>query len=102
MKNLETCFDLGPNKDVFLYHTLYNIRFTDEVTGEKYKARIVLQVRIKPDSYRVGPSTVASHLKPPSGPIDPNFSDDELEWMTERECVHYIYGILIKLEEFQP
>ena len=75
------------------------IRFTDEVNGKQCKARIVLQVRIEPDTYTIGPSTVASRLRRGFGPIDPNFSDDELEWMTDRECVHHIYGVLIKVEK---
>lgn len=78
---------------------MISCRYKDETTGENYQPKIVLQVRIKPDSYKVGPSTVADRLRPETGPIDPNFSDDELEWMTDRECVHYIYGILIKLEK---
>ena len=75
-------------------------RFTDTETGKRYKAKLVLQTRIKPDSYKVGPSTIADHLRKGPGPIDPNFSDDEIEWMTDRECVHFIYGVLIKLEEY--
>ena len=68
------------------------------MSNQQYEAKTVLQVRIKPGAYTVGPSTVASHKRRGSGPIDPNFSDDELEWKTDYECVHYIYGILIKLE----
>ena len=74
-------------------------RFVDKETNKHYKASLILQTRLKPDSYTVGPSTIADHLRKGPGPIDPNFSDDELEWMTDWECVHYIYGVLIKLEE---
>ena len=75
-------------------------RFIDSETDERYKARIVLQVRIKPGSYTVGPSTISESLRRGREQIDPNFSDNELEWMTDWECVHFIYGILIKLEKW--
>ena len=78
-----------------------NFSFVDDA-GEQYKAQIVLQVRIKPDVYKIGPSTVADHLRPRFGPIDPDFKDSELEWMTDHECVHYIYGVLVKLEMLNP
>ena len=71
--------------------------FIDGING--YKAKIVLQVRIKPGVYAIRPSTIAPHLRPLFGPIDHDFEDDELEWMTDHECVHYIYGVLIKLEK---
>ena len=78
--------------------TCSSCSFTDTTTGIRYKAKVVLQVRIKPDVYTVGPLTLNPLLGWGRGPIDPNFSDSELEWMTDRECVHYIYGVLIKLQ----
>lgn len=83
-----------------VFTAIITYRFVDSETERRYKAKIVLQVRIKPGSYTEGPSTVASHLRRGSEPIDPNFSNDKVEWMTNRECVHFIYGVLIKLEEW--
>ena len=89
------------NKDRYYYsidivNAISASNFSFDDTGEEYKARIVLQVRIKPGVYKIGPSTVANHS------IDPDFKDSELEWMTDRECVHYISGVLVKLEMLKP
>jgi hypothetical protein len=98
------CVILAKPKRPWIYNSIpsvpFSIKFSfvDRTSSRQYCAKLLLQIRIKPGSYTVGPSTVASHMRNGSGPIDPNFSDDELEWMTNYECVHYIYGILIKLE----
>ncbi|XP_019616648.1 PREDICTED: uncharacterized protein LOC109464151 [Branchiostoma belcheri] len=58
-----------------------------------YEAKVALQLYIKPDSYKVGVSTVARRN------IDKRFSDSEIEWSTDRHGVIILYGLLVKLEE---
>ncbi|KAI8506482.1 E3 ubiquitin-protein ligase mib1 [Branchiostoma belcheri] len=57
------------------------------------EAKVALQLYIKPDSYKVGASTVARRN------IDKWFGDSEIEWSTDRHGVIILYGLLVKLEE---
>ncbi|XP_070554471.1 neuralized-like protein 4 [Ptychodera flava] len=68
-------------------------RYVDNVTKQTYWARAVFQVFINPNSYRVGPQTVGAKM-----PIDPKFSNQELEWFTKQRGCIIIYGLLINLE----
>ena len=67
--------------------------FYDQVTRQNYKAKVLLQVRIEPESYEVGPPKGRA-----TSQIDPLFTNDELEWSTDRRKVTVIYGLLVKLE----
>ena len=69
--------------------------FHDPETYKSYKAKVLLQVRIEPGSYEVGPQRVGA-----TSQIDPLFTNDELEWSTERRKVTVIYGVLVKLEQY--
>ena len=64
------------------------------MTKKDLYGRVALQVRIEPDTYDVGPETVDAGSKV----IDPNFSNSELEWSTDRRGVIIITGVLIKVE----
>ena len=57
--------------------------------------RVAFQVRIKPGTYDVGPETIGAGRKP----IDPRFSNIELEWSTKRRGVTVLTGLLVKMEE---
>lgn len=69
--------------------------YHDPVTHHSYKAKVLLQVRIEPESYTVGPQTVGA-----TSQIDPHFTNDELEWSTDRRKVTVIYGVLVKLQQY--
>ena len=56
-------------------------------------AQVVLQVRIEPGSYKVGHETVGA-----TSQIDPLFSNNELDWSTDRRGVVIISGVLVKLQ----
>lgn len=68
-------------------------RFKDSVTNKEYSARTILQVRVRPDAYKKGVQTMGA-----TEPIDDLFSNEELEWSTDREGVHYIFGILVEMK----
>lgn len=58
--------------------------------------KVAFQVRIKPKCYKVGPETVG--LTARGKEIDPNFKNEELEWMTKQRGVIMLVGLLIKLD----
>ena len=69
-----------------------NYSFAIDGRGGTCRARVAFQVRIRPDSYEVGPRTVGSDK------IDPKIHDNELEWFTKRRCVTVLVGLLVKIE----
>ncbi|XP_077984752.1 neuralized-like protein 4 [Glandiceps talaboti] len=76
-----------------LVSIIYPPRFTDTVTNQSYQARVVFQVRIKPDSYSVGPETIGA-----ASEIDPNFSNQEIEWFTKQRGSVIMSGLLVKVD----
>ncbi|XP_078583357.1 uncharacterized protein LOC144866035 [Branchiostoma floridae x Branchiostoma japonicum] len=70
-------------------------RFDDDHEGKAYNARVAFQLCIRPDSYEVGPETVGAGRRP----IDPLFSNKELEWFTKEKGGQALYGLLVKLED---
>lgn len=52
----------------------------------------MLQIRLKPYTYTTGKSTIREDIY-----TDPKFKGD-VEWMTEREGVHHIYGVLVMMK----
>lgn len=68
--------------------------FVDPVTKKTLNAKVVLQLYINPNSYRVGPQTIAA-----SSEIDPMFTNQEIEWFTKERGSIILYGLLVKLEE---
>jgi len=63
-------------------------------SGAASKAKVVLQLRIRPGSYGVGQETVGA-----SGAIDPHVSNDSIEWYTKGDELGSvcITGVLVKL-----
>ena len=61
--------------------------------ADEFRVRAALQLRVQPDCYAVGPETVGA-----DGVVDERFSNDELEWYTERRSTHVITGLLLKAE----
>lgn len=66
----------------------------DTATMKRFTAKTVLQLRINPDSYEVGPETIGATKK-----IDPQFSNEELEWSTKERGAIILYGLLVKLDD---
>ena len=67
-------------------------RYYDPDTHTEQEATTLLQVKLKPGSYKMGKSTILEQV-----PVDPVF-EGNVEWMTEREGVHHIYGLLVMLK----
>ena len=65
------------------------------MTERTIKAKVVIQVLIKPGGYRVGPQTIGAI----SAEIDQKFSNQELEWSIVEPDFIRLYGLLIKLDE---
>ena len=65
--------------------------------GQKIgKARAVVLVRLRPGSYTVldrrEESIATQH------PVDPKFSNNELEWIVNEQGADKVYGLLIKVD----
>ncbi|XP_078582343.1 uncharacterized protein LOC144865462 [Branchiostoma floridae x Branchiostoma japonicum] len=69
-------------------------RFNDDHEGKAYNARVAFQLCIRPHSYDFGSETVGAGRRP----IDPLFSNKELEWFTKERGGQALYGLLVKLE----
>ena len=65
-------------------------RCYDSDTNIQYIATTLLEVRLKLHTYTMGPSTIRE--------CDPRFQHS-IEWMTDREGVHHICGILVRLQQ---
>lgn len=61
--------------------------------NKQYKAKVALQVLIKPDSYDVGEQTMGLATD-----IDPKFSNQEIEWSTNQRGSTILFGLMLKLE----
>ena len=72
-------------------------RWKDPHNGKYYKTQVVLQIRIKPDSYRAG----EERMLPPSlkefHDLDPHMSNDEIEWTTKQRGAAIPTGLLTRL-----
>ena len=77
-----------------LFSFFWLFSFLDPVTKKALNAKVVLQLYINPDSYQVGPQTIAA-----TSEIDPKFSNQEIEWFTKERGSIILYGLLVKLDE---
>lgn len=68
-------------------------RFQDPRSHRCHQAQVGFQVCVRPGSYKVGPQTL-SH----SEPLDPRFSNSEIEWITKEQGGTLLYGLLIRVE----
>ena len=67
-------------------------RFVDKKQGKAYNTKVAFQVLIEPDSYDVGAETIGARHE-----IDPDFSNQEMEWSTKTDGSHILSGLLVKL-----
>ena len=66
--------------------------FSDPSTEMKFNAQTVLQLCIKPSSYKVGSQTVGAQTT-----IDSRFPNETIEWSTKQRGSVILYGLLFKL-----
>ena len=69
----------------------------DPDSGKAYKAKVALQVLIRPHSYKVGIETVGATKQGIA--IDPHIPNTEIEWSTKEKVATILYGLLIELRE---
>ncbi|XP_032437922.1 neuralized-like protein 4 isoform X1 [Xiphophorus hellerii] len=69
------------------------VQFQDPRSHRCHQAQVGFQVCVRPGSYKVGPQTL-SH----SEPLDPRFSNSEIEWITKEQGGTLLYGLLIRVE----
>uniref|UniRef100_A0A4W5K7V6 Neuralized-like protein 4 n=1 Tax=Hucho hucho TaxID=62062 RepID=A0A4W5K7V6_9TELE len=58
-----------------------------------HQAQVGFQVCVRPGSYKVGPQNLGA-----SEPLDPRFSNTEIEWITKEQGGTLLYGLLIRVE----
>jgi hypothetical protein len=64
-------------------------------SGAWYEVRVAMYVFINPTSYKVKRGKIRDEKQ-----RDPNFPDlDELEWFTEEEGSHHLYGVMVHVEK---
>ena len=79
--------------DVSLNLPYFCFRYTDSVTSTPYNSRVAFQVLIAPGSYEQRKETIGATCQ-----IDPAFSNEELEWATDKRGSTILYGLLIRLD----
>ncbi|MEQ2171695.1 hypothetical protein GOODEAATRI_013398 [Goodea atripinnis] len=69
------------------------VQFQDPRSHRCHQAQVGFQVCVRPGSYKVGPQTLGQ-----SEPLDPRFSNSEVEWITKEQGGTLLYGLLIRVE----
>ncbi|XP_039997243.1 neuralized-like protein 4 isoform X1 [Xiphias gladius] len=69
------------------------VQFRDPRSHRCHQAQVGFQVCVRPGSYKVGPQTLGH-----SEPLDPRFSNSEIEWITKEQGGTLLYGLLIRIE----
>uniref|UniRef100_A0A671VZC2 Neuralized-like protein 4 n=1 Tax=Sparus aurata TaxID=8175 RepID=A0A671VZC2_SPAAU len=69
------------------------VQFQDPRSHRCHQAQVGFQVCVRPGSYKVGPQTLGH-----SEPLDPRFSNSEIEWITKEQGGTLLYGLLIRVE----
>ena len=77
----------------YRYINIYISRFTDTVESKTFASQVAFQVLVNPDSYSVEKETIGAG----DTEIDPNFSNQEIEWVVEEHGAILLYGLLVKL-----
>lgn len=72
-------------------------RFRDPRSHRCHQAQVGFQVCVRPGSYKVGPQTLGQ-----SEPLDPRFSNSEIEWITKEQGGTILYGLLVRVEWRPP
>uniref|UniRef100_A0A674DMB9 Neuralized-like protein 4 n=1 Tax=Salmo trutta TaxID=8032 RepID=A0A674DMB9_SALTR len=69
------------------------VQFRDPRSHRCHQAQVGFQVCVRPGSYKEGPQTLGA-----SEPLDPRFSNTEIEWVTKDQGGTLLYGLLIRVE----
>ncbi|KAJ3585717.1 hypothetical protein NHX12_014436 [Muraenolepis orangiensis] len=69
------------------------VQFRDPRSHRCHQAQVGFQVCVRPGSYKVGPQELGA-----SEPLDPRFSNAEIEWVTKEQGGTLLYGLLIRVE----
>uniref|UniRef100_A0A8C2ZRF5 Neuralized-like protein 4 n=1 Tax=Cyclopterus lumpus TaxID=8103 RepID=A0A8C2ZRF5_CYCLU len=69
------------------------VQFRDPRSHRSHQAQVGFQVCVRPGSYKVGPQTLGH-----SEPLDPRFSNSEIEWVTKEQGGTLLYGLLVRIE----
>uniref|UniRef100_A0AAR2J0V4 Neuralized-like protein 4 n=1 Tax=Pygocentrus nattereri TaxID=42514 RepID=A0AAR2J0V4_PYGNA len=69
------------------------VQFRDPRSLRCHHAQVGFQVCVRPGSYKVGPQSLGI-----SEPLDPRFSNTEIEWITKEKGGTLLYGLLIRVE----
>uniref|UniRef100_A0A3Q0SCH3 Neuralized-like protein 4 n=1 Tax=Amphilophus citrinellus TaxID=61819 RepID=A0A3Q0SCH3_AMPCI len=69
------------------------VQFRDPRSHRCHQAQVGFQVCVRPGSYKVGAPTLGH-----SEPLDPRFSNSEIEWITKEQGGTLLYGLLIRVE----
>uniref|UniRef100_A0A3Q3X395 Neuralized-like protein 4 n=1 Tax=Mola mola TaxID=94237 RepID=A0A3Q3X395_MOLML len=69
------------------------VQFKDPRSHRCHQAQVGFQVCVRPGSYKVGPHTLGN-----SEPLDPRFSNAEIEWITKEQGGTLLYGLLVRVE----
>uniref|UniRef100_A0A672G997 Neuralized-like protein 4 n=1 Tax=Salarias fasciatus TaxID=181472 RepID=A0A672G997_SALFA len=69
------------------------VQFRDPRSHRCHQAQVGFQVCVRPGSYKVGPQTLGH-----SEPLDPRFSNSEIEWITKEQGGTLLYGLLVRVE----
>uniref|UniRef100_A0A8C2CZI1 Neuralized-like protein 4 n=1 Tax=Cyprinus carpio TaxID=7962 RepID=A0A8C2CZI1_CYPCA len=69
------------------------VQFRDPRSLRCHQAQVGFQVCVRPGSYKVGPTSLGI-----SEPLDPRFSNAEIEWITKEKGGTLLYGLLIRVE----
>uniref|UniRef100_A0A9J7XPJ9 Neuralized-like protein 4 n=1 Tax=Cyprinus carpio carpio TaxID=630221 RepID=A0A9J7XPJ9_CYPCA len=69
------------------------VQFRDPRSLRCHQAQVGFQVCVRPGSYKVGPTSLGT-----SEPLDPRFSNAEIDWITKEKGGTLLYGLLIRVE----
>ena len=67
--------------------------FRSPVNGRRYKIRVALQCKQKPDSFTIQPETVGATKRKEI--ICPHISNDQMEWKTDQRSAIMPYALLL-------
>lgn len=71
----------------------YFNRVIDPKTRKVHHVRVAFQVYVKPGSYKVGPQSIGANE-----PIDPEISNNEIEWSTKERGSVLLHSLLMRVE----
>ncbi|XP_037118336.1 neuralized-like protein 4 isoform X2 [Syngnathus acus] len=71
------------------------VQFRDPRSHRCHQAQVGFQVCVRPGSYKAGPQQTPGHG---GEPLDPRFSNSEIEWITKEEGGTLLYGLLVRVE----